>query len=82
MRCFKLLGERVMAHAFDHQVAELQVRSRVLNRLLDWVFRLRSRFRKTGYTPSAHPLLDLPNKADMIYTRQPSTAELVSECQT
>jgi hypothetical protein len=32
MRCFKLLGERVMARDFDRQVAELQVRDAVLNR--------------------------------------------------
>ena len=32
MRCFKLLGERVMAHDFDCQVAELQVRAAILNR--------------------------------------------------
>lgn len=31
-RCFKLLGERVMARDFDCQVAELQVRAAVLNR--------------------------------------------------
>jgi hypothetical protein len=33
MRCFKLLGERVIARDFDRQVAELQVRAAVLNRL-------------------------------------------------
>jgi len=32
MRCFKLLGERVIARDFDRQVAELQVRAAVLNR--------------------------------------------------
>lgn len=32
MRCFKLLGERVMARDFDRQVAELQVRAAALNR--------------------------------------------------
>ena len=32
MRCFKLLGERVMAREFDRQVAELQVRAVILNR--------------------------------------------------
>lgn len=32
MRCFKLLGERVMARDFDRQVAELQVRATILNR--------------------------------------------------
>jgi len=32
MRCFKLLGERVMARDFDRQVAELPVRAAVLNR--------------------------------------------------
>lgn len=32
MRCFKLLGERVMARDFDSQVAELQVRAAILNR--------------------------------------------------
>jgi len=32
MRCFKLLGERVMARDFDRQVAELQVRAATLNR--------------------------------------------------
>ena len=26
MRCFKLLGERIMARDFDRQVAELQIR--------------------------------------------------------
>lgn len=31
MRCFKLLGERVMARDFDRQVAKLQVRAAVLN---------------------------------------------------
>jgi hypothetical protein len=33
MRCFKLLGERVMARDFDRQVAELQIRAARLNRL-------------------------------------------------
>jgi hypothetical protein len=33
MRCFKLLGERVMARDFDRQVAELHVRAAILNRL-------------------------------------------------
>jgi hypothetical protein len=32
MRCYKLLGERVMARDFDRQVAELQVRAAMLNR--------------------------------------------------
>jgi hypothetical protein len=32
MRCFKLLGERVMARDCDRQVAELQVRAAILNR--------------------------------------------------
>lgn len=32
MRCFKLLGERVMARGFDRQVTELQVRVAILNR--------------------------------------------------
>lgn len=32
MRCFKLLGERVMARDFARQVAELQVRAAILNR--------------------------------------------------
>ena len=32
MRCFKLLGERVMARTFERQVVELQVRAAVLNR--------------------------------------------------
>jgi hypothetical protein len=32
MRCFKLLGERVMARIFERQVVELQVRAAVLNR--------------------------------------------------
>ncbi|PXF30582.1 transposase, partial [Pokkaliibacter plantistimulans] len=32
MRCFKRLGERVMAKDFDRQVAELQVRAAILNR--------------------------------------------------
>ena len=32
MRCFKLLGERVMARDFDSQVAELQIRAAILNR--------------------------------------------------
>ena len=32
MRCFKLLGERVMARDFERQVAELQVRVAILNR--------------------------------------------------
>jgi len=32
MRCFKLLGERVMARDFDRQVAELHVRDEILNR--------------------------------------------------
>ena len=31
MRCFKLLGERVMARDFDRQVTELQVRVAILN---------------------------------------------------
>ena len=32
MRCFKLLGERVMARDFDRQAAELQIRAAILNR--------------------------------------------------
>jgi len=32
MRCFKLLGERVMARDSDRQVAELQIRAALLNR--------------------------------------------------
>jgi uncharacterized DUF497 family protein len=32
MRCFKLLGERVMARTFERQAVELQVRAAVLNR--------------------------------------------------
>ena len=32
MRCYKLLGERVMARTFERQVAELQVRAALLNR--------------------------------------------------
>ncbi|MEN3110144.1 IS5 family transposase [Uliginosibacterium paludis] len=32
MRCFKLLGERVMARDFDRQVAELKIRAALLNR--------------------------------------------------
>lgn len=32
MRCFKLLGEWVMARDFDRQVAELEVRAAILNR--------------------------------------------------
>jgi len=32
MRCYKLLGERVMARDFDCQVAELQIRAVILNR--------------------------------------------------
>ena len=32
MRCFKLLGERVMARDFDRHVAELQVQAAMLNR--------------------------------------------------
>ena len=32
MRCFKLLGERVMATDFDRQVAWLQTRAALLNR--------------------------------------------------
>jgi len=32
MRCFKLLGERVMAREFQCQITELQVRIAILNR--------------------------------------------------
>ena len=32
MRCFKLLGERVMARDFDRQAAELQISAAILNR--------------------------------------------------
>lgn len=32
MRCFKLLGVRVMSRDFDRQVAELQIRATILNR--------------------------------------------------
>ena len=32
MRCFKLLGERVIVRDFDRQVAELQIRAAILNR--------------------------------------------------
>jgi len=34
MRCFKLLGERVMVRDFDRQLAELQVRAAILNRFI------------------------------------------------
>ena len=32
MRCFKLLGERIMMRDFDRQMAELQIRAAILNR--------------------------------------------------
>jgi chromosome condensin MukBEF MukE localization factor len=32
MRCFKLLGKRVMARDFNRQAAELQIRAAILNR--------------------------------------------------
>lgn len=32
MRCFKVPGKQVIAHDFDCQVAELQVRAAILNR--------------------------------------------------
>ncbi|RYG55817.1 IS5/IS1182 family transposase, partial [bacterium] len=32
MRCFKRLGDRVMARDFERQVTELQVRVSILNR--------------------------------------------------
>jgi hypothetical protein len=32
MRCFKLLGEQVMARDFDRQVAGVQVYAAILNR--------------------------------------------------
>jgi hypothetical protein len=35
MRCFKLLGARVMARDFDRQVAELQIRAAILNRFTE-----------------------------------------------
>lgn len=31
MRCFKLLGEQIMARDLDRQVAELQVHAAILN---------------------------------------------------
>lgn len=34
MRCFKLLGESVMAQDFDRQVAELKIRAAILNRFM------------------------------------------------
>lgn len=49
MRCFKLLGERVMARDFDRQVAELQVRAAVLNRFTRLGTRLRSQCYKTDH---------------------------------
>jgi hypothetical protein len=64
MRCFKLLGERVMARDFDRQVAELQVRAAVLNHF--------TRLGRPVTVPvlqnklqiaSARPPLDLLNKA-------------------
>jgi hypothetical protein len=42
MRCFKRLGERVMARDFDRQVAEQQIRAALLNR-----------FTQLGSTPQA-----------------------------
>jgi len=48
-RCFKLLGERVMARDFDRQVAELQVRAAVLNRFTRLGAQLRSQCYKTNY---------------------------------
>jgi chromosome condensin MukBEF MukE localization factor len=64
MRCFKLLGERVMARDFDRQVAELQVRAAVLNRFT----RLGTPItvpvlQKELQIASARPSLDLLNKA-------------------
>ncbi|GAB7553340.1 hypothetical protein NRB_28460 [Novosphingobium sp. 11B] len=32
MRCFKLLGDRIMASEFDRQVPEMQIRAAILNR--------------------------------------------------
>ena len=37
MRCFKLLGERVMPRDFDRQGAELQIRAAILNRFTSLV---------------------------------------------
>jgi hypothetical protein len=34
MRCFKPLGERVMALDCDRQAAELQIRAAILNRFM------------------------------------------------
>ena len=49
MRCFKLLGERVMARDFDRQVAELQVQAAVLNRFTRLGTQSRSLCCKTNY---------------------------------
>ncbi len=42
MRCFKLLGARVMHRDFDRQVADLQVRATILNRFTPSERHLRS----------------------------------------
>ena len=36
MRCFKRLGERVMARGFDRQIAKLQIRAAIPNRFTPW----------------------------------------------
>ena len=35
MNCFKRLGEKTMASAFERQVAQLNVRASILNRLAE-----------------------------------------------
>jgi hypothetical protein len=69
MRCFKLLGERVMARDFDRQVAELQVRAAVLNRFTRLGTPVTVPVLYNGLQmPLARPSLDLRNKASHSFT--------------
>jgi hypothetical protein len=62
MRCFKLLGERVMVRYFNRQVAELRVRVACCTATLDRIGRLRLQCCKTIYNGVSSVCPDLLNK--------------------
>ena len=67
MRCFKLLGERVVARDFDRQVAGLQIRAAILNRFTALGTPQSQRVGRLCSTKGiTRPQADLCNRAPMI----------------
>jgi hypothetical protein len=70
MRCFKRLGERVMARAFERHVVELHVRVALLNRFTQLLLRPRevlSGVADTAILEVAHDTLRVVLQHDHVF---------------